>query len=116
MEVFLRPFPGPARRWQVSSEGGTHPVWSRNGRELLYRNGDKMMAVDVDVDSEPMLSQPRILFEQRYAFGIGTTIPNHDCSPDGERCVMVKDESGSRGLSLVLNWFEELKTRVPTEK
>ena len=46
-ETYVRPYPGPERTIQVSTAGGTHPKWSRDGRELFYRNGNKMMAVDV---------------------------------------------------------------------
>lgn len=46
MQVYIRPFSGPDRRWQVSTEGGTSPVWNRNDRELFYRTGNKMMSVD----------------------------------------------------------------------
>src|SRR5262249_49032752 len=45
-EVYLRPFPGAERMWQVSTDGGTEPVWNPNGRELFYRNGNKMMVVE----------------------------------------------------------------------
>ena len=56
-----------------------------------------------------------MLFDRRYAFGAGITIPNYDVSPDGERFVMVKDESNASRLNVVLNWFDELRTRVPTK-
>src|ERR1700676_5576985 len=46
-EVYVQSYPGPGGKWQISTEGGTEPVWTRNGRELFYRSGDKMMAVDV---------------------------------------------------------------------
>ena len=116
IQVYVRPFPGPDRKWQVSTQGGTSPRWNGNGRELFYRNGNKMMVVDVSTSPELALSQPRVLFEQRYAFGPTTTIANYDVSPDGQRFVMVKDESGSGRLNVVLNWFEELKARVPLTK
>ena len=46
-EIYVRPFPGPGGKWQISSEGDTEPMWARNGRELFYRNGDKMMVTAV---------------------------------------------------------------------
>ena len=94
-EVYLRPYPGPDRKMQVSTQGGTHPKWNRNGKELFYRVGNKMMVVDVSTSPDLTLSQPRVLFEQRYAFGSAQTIPNYDVSPDGQRFVMVKDDSAS---------------------
>ena len=113
--VYVRPFPGPDRKWQVSTQGGTHPHWNKNGKELFYRSGNKMMVVDVSTSPDIALSSPRLLFEQRYAFGSAQSIPNYDVSLDGQRFVMVKDESGSGRLNIVLNWFEELKARVPTK-
>jgi serine/threonine-protein kinase len=117
MEVYVRPFPGLERRWQVSTQGGTQPVWNSNGKELFYRSVNKMMVVVVEASAAPdlKLSQPRPLFEQQYAFGSGITIPNYDVSPDGQRFVMIKDESSASRLNLVLNWSEELKRLVPTK-
>jgi eukaryotic-like serine/threonine-protein kinase len=113
-EVYVRPYPGPDRKVPVSTEGGTHPRWNRNGKELFYRNGNKMMVVDVSTTPNFGLSRPRILFEQRYAFGSAQTVANYDVSPDGERFVMVKDDSASGRINVVLNWLEELKRLVPT--
>ncbi len=113
-QVFIGPAAGPDRRWQVSVEGGRHPLWSRNARELFYRNQNKVMVVEVSPGGgEVRLSLPRVLFEQRYAFGSALTIPNYDVSPDGQRFLMVKDESTFGRLNLVLNWSEELNRLAP---
>jgi Tol biopolymer transport system component len=114
-EVYLRPYPGPDRKKQVSTQGGTHPKWNRNGKELFYRVGNRMMVVDVSTSPDLTLSPPRVLFEQRYAFGSAQTIPNYDVSPDGQRFVMVKDDSASGRLNIILNWTEELKRLAPTK-
>jgi len=113
MQVYVRPFPGPDRRWQVSTQGGTQPSWNRNGKEIFYRVGNKMMVVTVSGGVDLALSQPRQLFEQRYVFQ-NVSLANYDVSPDGQRFVMVKDEAGSGRLNVVLNWTEELKRLVPT--
>jgi serine/threonine-protein kinase len=113
MQVYLRPFPGPDRKVPVSTQGGTQPLWNKNGKELFYRNENKMMVVDVSMSPDPVLSQPRQLFEQRYAF-LTITVPNYDVSSDGQRFLMVKDESGSGRLNVVLNWFAELRRLAPT--
>ncbi len=113
MQVYVRPFPGPDRRWQVSTQGGTQPLWSRNGKEIFYRVGNKMMVVDVSAGMDLTLSQPRQLFEQRYVFQ-NVSLANYDVSPDGQRFLMIKDEAGSGRLNVVLNWAEELKRLVPT--
>jgi hypothetical protein len=76
---------------------------------LFYRDGDKMMAVDVSASHELTLSAPRMLFEQRYAYGAGITVSNYDLSRDGQRFLMVKDDAGASRLNIVLNAFADLK-------
>jgi serine/threonine-protein kinase len=112
MQVYVRPFPGPDRRWQLSSQGGTQPLWNRNGSEIFYRMGNKMMVVDVSAGVDRLLSPARQLFDQRYVFQ-NISAANYDVSPDGQRFVMIKDEAGSGRLNVVLNWTQELKRLVP---
>jgi serine/threonine protein kinase len=112
LEVYVRPFPALDRKFQVSTQGGTQVLWSPNGKELFYRSGDKLLAVDVSTDPQLTLSTPRLLFERHYAFG-SVTYPNYDVAPDGERFVMVRDESGSGRLNVVLNWSDELARMRP---
>ncbi len=114
MEVYLRPYPGPDRRWQVSTEGGTQPMWHPSGGEIFYRHENTMMAVGMRAGDPPSLSEPQRLFDQAYSYGAGITIPNYDVSDDGRRFVMVKEESNANHLYFVLNWFDELRRLVPT--
>jgi Tol biopolymer transport system component len=108
-EVYVRPYSGPDRRWPVSTQGGTQATWNRNGKEIFYREGNRMMAVAVSGTSDLTLSQPQLLFERRYAFGAGITVANYDLSKDGQRFLMVKDEAGAGRLNIVLNAFSDLK-------
>src|SRR5262249_17289502 len=62
-EVYVQPFSGLGGKWQVSTEGGTEPVWARNGRELFYRSGRKMMAVDIATGPAFAADNPKMLFE-----------------------------------------------------
>jgi serine/threonine-protein kinase len=113
-EVYVQPYPGPGGKWQISTEGGTEPVWAHNG-ELFYRNGDKMMAVGTNTKGNFSADTPKVLFEGNYA--TYNTMPAYDVTPDGQRFLMTKtSEQGSREISVVLNWFEELKQKVPTGK
>ena len=104
-EVYIVRFPQFGERELVSTAGGTQAVWNPNGREILYRIDDKMMSVDVTTSPVLKLSPPRLLFEARYAYGAGITIPNYDISRDGQRFIMVKPETGAGRLNVVLNWF-----------
>ncbi len=91
-------------------------MWSRDGRELFYRNGEKMMAVAVSAAPDFTPSKPTLLFEGHYETGLfgGNPGVNYDVAPDG-RFVMVKTEEGlgSTQLNIILNWTEELKRLAP---
>jgi Tol biopolymer transport system component len=118
-EVYVQPYPGPGGKWQISKEGGTQPVWNRNGRELFYRSGDKMMAVDIATQPGFSASTPRMLFEGVFDREWGP-VTDYDVSPDGQRFLMVKpaerEQARPTQINVVLNWFEELKRRVPPGK
>jgi serine/threonine-protein kinase len=119
IEIYVQPYPGPGGKWQISTEGGTEPVWNPNGRELFYRSGDKMMAVDIATQPSFAAGKPRVLSEGRYQAS-PLTASNYDVSSDGQRFLMVK-RSESAGaaptqINVVLNWFEELKQKVPAGK
>jgi hypothetical protein len=94
-------------------------VWNPNGRELFYRSGDKMMAVDIATQPGFSAGKPRVLFEGRYE-PTPATFPNYDVSPDGQRFLMLKPSeqaaAAATQINVVLNWFEELKHRVPPGK
>ena len=78
---------------------------SGNGQEIFYRNGDRMMAVELKATAAGVeLSQPRLLFERPYSYGAGITISNYDVTSDGQRFLMVKDEDNVGRLRVVLNW------------
>ena len=109
MNVYLRPYAGAGQKSTVSSQGGTHPTWSVDGRRIFYRFGDQMFAVDVTTAPEVHLSEPHVLFEKRFGFGQSITLANHSLSRDGREFLMVEDSPGGRHLDLVLNWLQTLK-------
>jgi serine/threonine protein kinase/Tol biopolymer transport system component len=119
LEVYVQAYPGPGGKWQISAEGGTEPVWNPNGRELFYRNGDKMMVVDISTEHGFTASTPRMLFEGHYEQP-PVPLHNFDVSPDGQRFLMLKPVEQEQGattqINVVLNWFEELKRLVPVGK
>jgi serine/threonine-protein kinase len=116
-EIFVQPYPGPGGKWQISTEGGNEPAWSRNGRELFFRSGSKMMAVEVTTQPTFSAGKPKVLFEGQYlAVTPGLTGTAFDVSPDGQRFLMVKETeraTTNAQINVVLNWSEELKRRVP---
>jgi serine/threonine-protein kinase len=118
-EVYVQPFPGPGGKWQVSTEGGSQAVWARNGKEIFYRSGDKMMAVEVETEPSVRLSKPKMLFEGRYEGATGSLgYARYDVTPDGQRFLMIqaKEEPAPNRIRVVLNWAEELKAKVAPGK
>jgi len=115
-EIYVRPFPGPGAKVQISIDGGTEPCWNPNGRELFYRNGDKMMAVGITLQPTLTAGKPRVLFERPLLLSPATT-PNYDVSHDGQRFLMVKAagaaETAPAQINVVFNWFEELRRVAP---
>ena len=119
-EVYVRPFAGPGGKTQISTEGGVEPVWARNGRELFYRNGDKMMVAAVETEPVFAAAKPKLLFEGHYEADIMFNLERgYDVSPDGQRFLMMKgteQESDATQLNVVLNWADELRRLVPARK
>ena len=120
-EVYVRPFPDVnTSRWPVSTSGGNTPLWSPNGRELFYCVGDEVMAVPVETEPTFKAGKPTVLFRRTHIRSTGLDFTNTtywDISPDGKRFLMLKDAvaGGSRKINIVMNWFEELKQKVPTK-
>ena len=83
-------------------------MWSRDGKELFFRNGSQMLSVRMTQGSEVSLSRPELLFDQQFSYGTGITYAQYDVAPDG-RFVMIKANADSGRLNIVLNWTEELK-------
>ncbi|HEX9690515.1 MAG TPA: protein kinase [Gemmatimonadales bacterium] len=115
-ELYVRPFPDVnAGRWQVSTAGGSEPVWASSGRELFYKDArGNLMTADVQGGSSFVVGQTKILFQTNDYYNYSFH-PQYDVTPDGQRFVMVRFRgAGEAGdLIVVENWFEELKARVP---
>jgi len=107
-EVYVRRFRGATEKLQISSEGGTEPVWARSGRELFYRAGDKVMVVSVETAPPLRAGKPRQLFEGPFEAGPGENA-NFDVAPGDQRFLMVAREQKRplTHLELLLGWPEE---------
>jgi Tol biopolymer transport system component len=121
-EIYVRPFPDVnSGRWQVSTNGGTRPIWTRSGQELVYVSATgALMGVEVARGPSWAATTPTLLVKEGYF-----TIPSwwgrsYDVSPDGQRFLMIK-EGGADGTAapgsiiVVQHWVEELKRLVPTK-
>jgi serine/threonine-protein kinase len=113
-EVYLQSFPDPTTsRQQVSTNGGSEPVWTRGGKELVYRRGDSIMVAAITAQGRA--AAPTALFAGPYMDQTDYTSPrSYDVSPNGERFLLLKySTNDSRGRMIVTtNWFSELKAKV----
>ena len=117
-EVYVRPFPEVNKgRFQVSTSGGNNPLWSPDSRELFYYSGDAAMAVRVETEPTFKPGKPTVLFRGTYSRGWNNDFSYWDISPDGKRFLMMKKVAteAPRKINIVVNWFEELKQRVPVK-
>ena len=91
---------------------------AKNGRELFYRDGDKMMAVPVTTQPTFRAGTPTLLFEGQYHNDFNWSPPNYDVTPDGQRFLMIQpgEQEAATQINVVLNWFEELKRLAPTDQ
>jgi eukaryotic-like serine/threonine-protein kinase len=130
LEAYVIPFPGNSGagsgKWRISSDGGDHPQWAPNGRELYYYTAAasgsqanstigqnlKMIAVPIDTKSGFQPGKPRVLFEGPYFQSFHDYAP----TPDGRGFIFIREtqsQAGPAELAVVLNWFAELKKIVP---
>jgi len=118
-EIYVQPFPGPGGKWQVSTDGGDRPIWARNGRELVYRSGRRLMAVEVTTSPTFRAGTPKALFDWPFFRPTRGDLPWFDAAPDGQRFLMTKFPEAQATvpqLHVVMEWFEELKRRAPPGK
>jgi eukaryotic-like serine/threonine-protein kinase len=120
--IYVEPFPATGARYQIStpSDLGHHPVWSPNGKTLFYIPG-ALPLVAVKLTTRPTFAFSNVgtwpgKLPNNNPFG-GPR--NYDIGPDGSRFVLVTDPPGETSLlappyiQVIVNWFEELKARVP---
>jgi serine/threonine-protein kinase len=113
-EIYVRPFPAGAGKWQVSTDSGNYPRWSRQARELFYRKDDGLMVVQYATDGESFIAEtPRKLLDGPFlsvAVG-GMTLADYDVDPGGKHFVMMQGDEQAQDtkVTFVFNWFEDLR-------
>jgi len=121
VEVFVRPFPGPGGKWKVSVTGGKFPAWSASTHELLFlAGGDRIMAASYSTKGDSFSTGTPHVWSPTQVLQTNTH-QNFDVSPDGKRVVMfprsaAEDTGGSLHATFLLNFFDEVRRRVPVSK
>jgi Tol biopolymer transport system component/tRNA A-37 threonylcarbamoyl transferase component Bud32 len=118
MEVYVRPFILPASengsKWRISTTGGFFPIWSRNGRELFYLSPEnRIMVSDFVVRNNSFVASKARLWSSQQLLSVGYT--NLDLAPDGKRFAILPAPATRANvrLTVLLNFFDELRRRVP---
>ncbi len=117
-DVFVRPFPGPGGRWQISKDGGIHPKWSPDGRRLFYRLGRRLYAVDVEIGDDGAFrpGTQKLLLDDLPRAMLATT---YGVSPDGKAILVPEpvDDSGTpEQITVVVNWLDEMERILARER
>jgi len=105
-EIYVEPVPGPGGRRQISNNGGEEPRWVRNGREITYRNGTKMMGVPVRIQPAFQCGKPTEVFDRKFDRGLG--VAGYDVTPDGQTFLMTRSEHPApTEIRVVMGWRGE---------
>ena len=120
-ELYVRPFPGPGGKWQVSTGGGSNPIWSRKEHKLFFLTPDwKIMVLDYGVTGNSFVpGKPHVWTPKSLAW-LGGNYP-YDLAPDGKRFAVVLSTGGGAeqvqrptdSVTVLLNFFDELRRRAP---
>ncbi len=116
VEIYVQPFPPTGAKSQITQTGGAWPIWSPDGSQLFFRRGNRLNAVDIE-------TTPAVTFGGPQPIPVRLVVGGRplDIMPDGERFVVVSmaevinagEQSAPDQINIILNWFEELKERVP---
>ena len=111
-EVYVERFPEGGSKRAISMNGGSEPLWTRDGRELVYRESDRLLALPVKLDSMVSIGRPREVARGRF---MQARARGYDISADGDRVLIVRpgdDTSTPAALVVVQHWVNELEARV----
>ena len=115
VEVYVRPVSSSyGKSLPISNAGGEFPLWAPDGTEIFYATKDKIMSVSFQGEPEVRLGTPQVLFEWSSML-YDDFLYGYDIAPDGQRFLMI-ERGKPQSITVVLNWFEELRRHVPTDK
>jgi hypothetical protein len=119
-EVYVRPFPGPGGKWQISTGGGTVPTWSRTKRQLLYKSdAQQIMVVPFVVQGNAFLAEKPLPWPNARPAARGTS-RMFDVHPDGERLALQVAQTSAGGkqdhVTFIFNFFDELRRIAPVKR
>ncbi len=120
-EIYVERYPQLGQQQKISTGGGMRPLWSRDGQELFFSNYKRqMLVVPVQLGTTLVFGRQQELFEFAMVALPGSR--PYDIAPDGRRFMIIGSGEGdvsggeaTQQIVFVQNWFEELKSKVPTK-
>jgi Tol biopolymer transport system component len=109
-QVYVTTVPGPGGRYQVTQDGGTMPVWSRDGRQLFYGHAQRLESATLSF--EPTFSVTGRDTALNIALSSAPGHANYDVAPDGKHFVILKQSGGDPQLIVVHDWKYELRAKL----
>ena len=113
LEIYVQPFPTNGKKWNISQGFGFDPIWSFDGKEIYYRNNNQLYAVKVNTDSIFKHKNPELLFEGDF---VDVSMKSFAVSPNNKKILVLKPLNKintTRELTIIHNWFEDLKNKIP---
>lgn len=108
--IFLQPLPATGERYQVSrTDGAEEPRWSTDGTRAYYRNGNRIMSVDISLDPQVQISDPQVFYSGFFENVGGRSFAIH---PDGERALVIKSQNLASSIRVISNWFAKVEKLI----
>ncbi|HUQ87383.1 MAG TPA: protein kinase [Vicinamibacterales bacterium] len=111
-EVYVQSYPPGNGKWQISTDGGTQGMWAPNGKELFYKNGNRLMVVPIELGSGFNPGGPKMLFQIPLPESSPGDASRYGVSPDGQRFLVTTTDNEAPPaptFNVVLNWQREFE-------
>jgi len=120
-QVYVRPFPGPGGKWQISTGGGVFPEWSPNGREIFYRTlENKIMVAAYTATGDSFRAEKPRSWSDVQIFDLGYFERDFALHPDGGRIAVLKApaeaQSGVTKVTFIFNFFHEIRRKFASSQ
>ena len=116
-QIYVQQFPPAGGKWQITADGGTEVHWSRDGRELFYREGSRLMVAAIQTRPAFQAGKTQLLFDE-YRTLFTTVGVTFDVSLDGKRLLLTGLGTGDqvRRVDVVLHWAEEVRRHLGSDR
>ena len=114
-EIYVQPFPATGEKWQISTDGGTDPVWTKNGNEIFYHNDLRIYFVKINSFTPFVYDSPGVYYSGPFINAVSRSI---GVGKNEDRVLILEQVRGSQLSTeaiVTLNWFEEVKRLAPVE-